>query len=117
MPPQTTVPVLGLDPSPVTEKIMKTTESTDVPAPKCHHITLVPVTSSVPPLPSPSSLSANVLTQPSPMASYPVVVIPELAIPANSYPEHINQPSGKDYLCHMCSLQSRLYPDPCQEAS
>ena len=44
------------------------------------------VTSSVPPLPSPSSSSANVLTQPSPMASYPIVVIPELAIPDDSYP-------------------------------
>ena len=49
------VPVLGLDPSPVTEKIMKATESTDAPVPKHHNITLVPVTSSVPSLPYPSS--------------------------------------------------------------
>ena len=90
-------PMLGLDPSHVTEKIMKAKESTDVPAPKCHCITLVPVTSYVPPLPSPSSLSANVSTQPSPMAYYPAVVIPELAIPVNSYPECINLSSGKEY--------------------
>ena len=71
--------MLGLDSSPVTEKILKATESTDAPVSKHHHITVVPVTSSVPPLPSPSSSSVTVSTQPSPMASYPIVVIPELA--------------------------------------
>ena len=95
------VPVLGLDSLPVTVKITKTTESTDVPAPKHHCLTPVPVASSVVPLSSTSSSSPSVSTQPSPLASYPVVVIPELAIPVDSYPECINWPSGKDYLCHM----------------
>ena len=98
------VPELGLDASPVTKKIKKATESTDVPAPKCHCITLVPVTSSVPSLPFPSSSSADVSTQPSSMASYPIVVIPELVILVESYPDCINQPGGKNYLCHMCSF-------------
>ena len=99
-PPPAKVPVLGLDSSPATEKITKATESTDEPAPKHHHITLVPVTSSVPP----SSSSVHVLMQPSPMASYPIVVIPEFAIPVDSYHECINLPSGEEYFCHMCSF-------------
>ena len=88
------VPVLGIstDYSPAIEETTKTTESTDAPvtAPKCHCITLVPVTSSVLPLLSSSSFSSSMSTQPSQLASYPVVVIPELAIPADTYPEHIN---------------------------
>ena len=85
-------PVLGLDSLPATEKITKTTESTDVPvtAPKCCQIILVPVTSSALPLSSTSSSSANVSTQPSPLASYCMVMIPELAIPVDSYSECIN---------------------------
>ena len=86
--------MLGLDSSPATEKITKATEFTDAPVPKSYHVTLVPVTSSV----LPSSSSVNVLIQPSPMASYPIVVIPELVIPVDSYPEHLNLPCGKEYL-------------------
>ena len=57
---------------------------------KCHHITPILIS----PLPSTSSISL------------PVVVVPELAIPVEEYPEHINRPSGgKDYLCHLCPFR------------
>ena len=108
------VPVLGIstDSSPVTEETTKTTESTDAPVtvPKCCHITLVHLTSSILPLSSTSSSSSSMSAQPSQLPSYPLVVIPELALPANTYPEHINQPSGgKDYLCHLCSFHHTNY--------
>ena len=39
-------------------------------------------------------------------SSYPVVVMPELAIPAEVYSEHINRPhGGKDYHCHICPFK------------
>ena len=109
-----TVPVLGIstDSSPAVEETTKTTEPTDAPvtAPQCHHITLVPVTSSVLPLSSTSCSSSSMSTQPSPLASYPVIVIPELAIPAETYPEWINQSSqGKDYLCCLHSFHHTNY--------
>ena len=73
-------------------------------------ITLVPVTYAVLPLSSTSTSSSDMSTQPSQLASYHVVVIPELAIPADTYPEHINQPSGdKDYLCHLCPFHHTNY--------
>ena len=38
--------------------------------------------------------------------SCPIVVVPELAISAEVYPENINKPGGgKDYLCHLCSFR------------
>ena len=38
--------------------------------------------------------------------SFPVVVVPELAIPAEAYPKCINRPTGvKDYLCHLCPFR------------
>ena len=38
--------------------------------------------------------------------SYPVVVVPKLAIPAEAYPEHLNQPGDtKEYLCHLCTFR------------
>ena len=40
------------------------------------------------------------------VAALPVAVVPELAIPAEAYPEWINRPSGcKDYLCHLCPFR------------
>ena len=38
--------------------------------------------------------------------SFPVVVVPKLAIPAEVYPEHLNRPGrGKDYLCCLCHFR------------
>ena len=40
------------------------------------------------------------------LETLPMVVAPELLIPAEAYPECLNRPGGgKDYLCHLC--QSR----------
>ena len=37
------------------------------------------------------------------LETHPVVVIPELLILAEAYPEHLNRPGeGMDYLCHLC---------------
>ena len=81
-------------------KTEKATESQGVPviALKCHCIILMPVTASASPQPSTSSSSSSL---PSKSASYPVIVIPELAILVEAYPEHVNQPSSKDYLCRL----------------
>ena len=55
-----------------------------------HHITPTPLS----PLSSTSSVS------------YPVAVAPELAIPAEAYPNCINRPSwSKDYLCCLCPFK------------
>ena len=77
---------------PTTLKTLKTKIS-DIPAPvsKCHISTTL-ISSSVSAMPSGSST-----------ASMPIVVVPELAIPADAYPEHLNRPGrGKDYLCQLC---------------
>ena len=102
------VPVLGIF-NPITtasppsyEKLPLTTESQDaaIAIPKGCHLTLTPVISSNSPLPSTSSPSSG----PPPNQSYPIVVIPKLAIPAEAYLNHLNQPGGKGYLCHLCSF-------------
>ena len=37
------------------------------------------------------------------ITSFPAVVLPELAIPPEAYPELLNRPGrGKDYLCCLC---------------
>ena len=37
---------------------------------------------------------------------FPVVAVPELAIPAEAYPVWLNRPGGgKDYLCHLCHFR------------
>ena len=49
------------------------------------------------------SLSISTTLSTSSITSFPVVVIPELVIPAEAYPEHVNRPGGaKEYLCHLC---------------
>ena len=60
------------------------------------HITPTPVDPSL--LASTTSLSAS-----TDVTMLPVVVVPELVIPAEAYAEQINRPGGgKDYLCHLC---------------
>ena len=97
------VPILGIS-TISTPSVEKTTESQDIPVmtPKYHHLTPMLVTSSASPLVSASSPSSSL---PSKSASYPVIVIPELAIPVEAYPEHVNWPRGKDYLCHLCIFE------------
>ena len=49
------------------------------------------------------SPSASTTPSTSSTASFLAVVVPELAIPAEAYPEHLNRlGSGKDYLCCLC---------------
>ena len=80
------------------------TELQDVPdsIPKHCHITLTPVQSADFPMPSTSSTSS---VPSSKSILYPVIVVPELAIPTETYPEHLNQPGGsKDYVCQLCTF-------------
>ena len=67
------------------------TSAESAPSPKRHHITTTLISPSVSTMPSTGS------------TSFPVVVVPELAIPAEAYPEHLNRPGGgKNYLCCLC---------------
>ena len=78
-----------------TSKISPPTMSTDVEAvtSKCHQIipVLIPTTAS-----RSSSLPSKL----------PVIVVPELAVPAHALPEQINHPQGcKDYRCQLYEFQ------------
>ena len=43
-------------------------------------------------------------------SSYPIVMVLELVIPDEAYPQHVNRPGGgKDYLCCLCSFQHTNY--------
>ena len=90
---------------PCNENLATVMESQDVPMsiPKCCHIVPALVHSSDFPVLATSSTSSDPSTR---SASYPVVVVPELTIPAETYPEHLNRPGGgKDYLCHLCAFR------------
>ena len=98
-PPPPAPPIMGvtsLTPEMTTdERAAKVPDPQEVPQsiPKhcCIILTLIP-SSEVPPTSSISSSCA-------------VVVMLELAIPADAYLDHINRPGGgKDYLCHLCSF-------------
>ena len=63
-----------------------------VPVSKCHHVATTLISPSVSTMPLTSSI-----------ASFPVVVVPELVILAEVCPECLNRPGGgEDYLCHLC---------------
>ena len=111
MPAPTSVPVLGVsnliptELMPRDESLTTAMESQDVPmlTPKHCSITTTLVWSSDSPLPFTSSTSSDPSTK---SASYPVIVVPELAIPVVAYPEHSNWPGGgKEYLCHLCTFR------------
>ena len=74
---------------PSDESLTTAMESQDVPVstPKHHCITPTPVQSSDFPMPFTSFTSSD---PPTKSASYPAVVVPELTIPAEAYPEHVN---------------------------
>ena len=61
-----------------------------------------------------SSSSITALSSPTEAETFPVIDVPELAVPAEAYPEHLNRPGGgKDYLCcpsvfRHCNLVSIL---------
>ena len=111
MPHPTSVPILGVS-SPVSTKSIPgdespamVTENQDVPVsiPKFHRIVPILVCLSDSPVPSTSSTSSEPSTR---SVSYPVVVVPELTIPAEAYLEHLNNSGrGKDYLCCLCSFR------------
>ena len=90
---------------PSDESLTTAMESQDVPmsTPKHHHFTLTLVWSSVSPMPFISSTSSGPFSK---SVSYPGVVVPQLTIHAEAYPEHINWPEGgKEYLCHVCTFR------------
>ena len=66
--------------------------STDLPP---WHIIPTLVESSSPASTTYSSVSAS-------GTAFPIVVVPELAISAETYPKWINRLGGKDYLCCLC---------------
>ena len=106
-PPPVLVPVVGVSkdnpvPAIVTieskpdEEILTTlkTKISDIPVlvSKCHYVSTTLIS---------QSISTKLST--SSTASSPVGVVPELAIPAEAYPEHLNRPGrDKDYLCQLC---------------
>ena len=110
-PASTSVPVLGVsslistESMPHDESLKTATESQDVPmsTPQHHHIIPTPVQLSDSPMPFTSSTSSDPSTK---STSYPVVVVHELTIPAEAYPEHTNWPvGGEEYLCHLCTFR------------
>ena len=70
---------------------------------KCYHI----VPTSIQPSDStslPSSLPFPGLSNKS--TSYPILIVPELAVPMQAQPEQLNQPGGgKEYRCQLCAFQ------------
>ena len=78
-----------------TSKILppKTSSEIEATSPKCSHIIPLPIS---PPTSGYISLPPQL----------PVVVIPELAVPAHTLPEWINHPEArKDYKCQLCAFQ------------
>ena len=97
VPAPTSVPVLSVsipaspESMPHDESLATVIESQDVPMsiPKHHHIVPTLVNLSDSPVPPMSSTPSDPSTR---LASYPVVVVPELTILAEAYPEHLNRP-------------------------
>ena len=106
-PPPSSVPVLGISttsPTPVDAPAMTSLSGVSA-LPK----TKLSKTSDDFPshciIPTSVGLSSSVSTKSS-LSSTSVVVGPELAIPAEAYPEWINRPGGgKEYLCHLCQFR------------
>ena len=109
VPPPPSVPIVGVTTTSLELAIVSTSGGDKLAPPKSklpisdisddlphHHIT-----------PTPIDLSSLVSTTSSASdAVLPVVVVSELAIPAEAYPEWINRPSGgKDYLCCLCPFR------------
>ena len=92
-PPPVVVPIVGV----TDDKLQEVTVTSKGPVAKKKRITPTPVepsTSSSPSTPKPSSDPV----------SYSVVHVPEMTIPDEWYPEHINFPNAsKEYLCQGCS--------------
>ena len=92
--------ILSLSVAPALSSVIKPA----VPQPKqacdsapCHQIT--PTLVGLSSLTSSTSFSVPISVATAP----PVIIMPELAIPAKAYPEQINRPDGgKDYLSHLC---------------
>ena len=107
----TSVSVLGVsnlistELMPSDESLTTAMKSQDFPVspPKHHCITPTLVQSSDSPMLLTSSTSSDPSTK---SASYPIVVVPDLKIPVEAYPEHLNQPGGgKEYLCYLCTFR------------
>ena len=92
-PPPVVVPIVGV----IDDELQEVTVTSKGPVAKKRRITPTPVepsTSMAPLTPKPSSDPV----------SYSVVHVPEMTIPDEWYPEHINLPNaGKEYWCQGCS--------------
>ena len=74
---------------------------------KCHHISTTLI-----------SLSISTMSSTSSITSFPVVPVPELVIPAEAYPEHLNRPDGEQITLLLVSLYTfsfGFHLDSCQE--
>ena len=104
-PPPTSVPVEGISKaipassSGVVElAALQPKETTTTDSVPCLCVTPTPVELSSSTIVSSSSTKAETL---------PIVVVPELLIPAEAYPECLNRPGGgKDYLCCLCLFRN-----------
>ena len=101
VPPPTSVPVVGI---PSTSQGPGSTSVSEISA--LLKTEVAKISDDLPPqciIPTPVDLSSSVSTTSSSVSTnittLPVVVLPELAIPAEAYPEQINRlGGGKDYL-------------------
>ena len=103
-PPLPAIPIAGFTSS--TPEITTDEGATMVPDPQeapqniPKHFCIIPTP--IPTLEAPSTSSTS--------SSCPIVVVLELAIPADAYPECINRPGGgKNYLCYLCSFHYTNY--------
>ena len=105
-PPSPTIPIIGVTSSlPITSvssdgNEVRASDSQEI-SKHCHIVltSIQPSDStslpSSPPSPGPSNKST----------SYPILIVPELAIPAEAQPKWLNQPGGgKEYRCQLCTF-------------
>ena len=103
-PPPTSIPVLGVNttgPRPAMASTSGGDESA-LPQAKASKVSEVVQHHCITPTPV-ELLSSTIASSSTEVETLPIVVVPELAVPAEAYPEHLNRPGGgKDYLCHLC---------------
>ena len=107
-PPPSTIPIVGITTS-MTEKTgderadknaTMISDPQEAPQNVPKHCHIIPTPVPTPEGPSTSSTSS----------SCPIVVVPELTIPMDACPEHINRTDGgKDSHCHLCSFHHTNY--------
>ena len=111
-PPPQTVPIVGVTSSlSIASVSVGGSEATvadfqevapSIVIPKCHQIAPTSIQSPESPILSSSSSSPGPSSK---SDTYPILVVPELAIPAEAQPEQLNQSGGgKKYQCQLCTF-------------